>query len=109
MSFPEAQGRLQQAVFDRLGEDAAWSGIAGTVRVRWREADEELHLDRGAIVETGRRIKVRRSDVSSPTKGQQVQILDQDGAPIAGQLFVVVGKPTLDRKGVWTCKVDPAP
>jgi len=105
MSFLEAQARLQAAVFERLGEDAIWSGIADPVRVRRREDDEELRLDRGSIVATGRLIKVRQIEVATPTAGDTVQVLDEDGSPISGALYTVTGEPMLDRKGVWTCQV----
>lgn len=104
MSFAESVARQQDAVFRTLGEDADWEGV-GTVRVRRREADEELRFDRGAIVETGRTIRVRKSEVPSPTQGQVVQILDAAGDPVADATFVVTGEPMLDRKGVWTCPV----
>lgn len=105
MSFLEAQARLQAAVFLRLGNDATWTGAADPVRVRWREADEDLRLDRGTLVVTGRLIKVRRSEIANPAAGDEVQILDDDGNPISGAAFVVTGEPMLDRKGVWTCQV----
>lgn len=104
MSFAEAQARLQASVFQRLGDDATWQGTSGTVRVRWREGDEELRLDRGTIVTMGRLIKVRKSEVSAPLAGQAVQILDTNGDPIAEASFVITGEPMLDRKGVWTCQ-----
>jgi hypothetical protein len=38
MSFrTQAVVRQQAAIFDRLGDDATWQGITGTVRVRLRE------------------------------------------------------------------------
>lgn len=101
MSFADQQARLQQAVFDRLGADATWSGVDGTVRVRRREADEELRYDNGAIVETGRTIRVRKSDVPSPAQGDTVDILDADGNVV--ESAVISGEPRLDRTGVWTC------
>lgn len=104
---PQAQARLQAAVFARLGEAATWTGVAGNVRVLRREADEELHLDRGTIIEDGGRIRVRQSEVAAPAVGNEVQILDVDGNPVAGALYTVSGEPQLDRKGVWTCTVGP--
>lgn len=104
MTFPRAVARLEQAVFDRLGESAEWQDV-GTVRVRRKEADEDLRLDNGQLVATGRIIKVRKSEVPTPAEGQTVQLLDEDGAAVAGELYVVSGEPTLDTKGVWTCQV----
>lgn len=106
MSFSDALARLEAAVFDRLGEDADWESV-GVVRVRRREADEEVGFTHGSALVTGHRIKVRRSQVESPAEGQTVQILDDSGDPVADALFTVTGEPRLDRKGVWTCIVEP--
>jgi hypothetical protein len=106
MSFTQAIARQQDAIFDRLGEDADWDGV-GVVRVRRREADEDLHFDRGAIVETGHTIKVRKSQVDAPAIGQVVQILDDNGDPLPDAMFEVSGEPKLDRRRVWTCPVVP--
>ena len=102
--FAERVARQQEAVFRTFGEDAEWQGV-GVVRVRRREADEELRLDRGSLIETGRVIRVRRSEVAAPVAGQTVQLLDENGAPVAGELFVIAGEPKLDRKRVWHCSV----
>lgn len=107
MTFPEAASRLQAAVFGRLGEDAQWTGIAGTVRVRRTERDDEVRLDMGWTIDTVRFVKVRRSEVAAPAEDEQVQILDAAGATVAGALYRVSGAPRLDRKGVWTCPVEP--
>lgn len=108
MSFAERVERQQDAVFRTLGEDASWSGIAEPVRVIRREADEELRLERGAIVATGRVLRVRRAEVPEPAEGDEAQILDAAGAPVAGELFRVTGEPMLDRKGAWVCQIEPA-
>ncbi|HVM38296.1 MAG TPA: hypothetical protein VM265_07915 [Sphingomicrobium sp.] len=107
MSFAETLARQQQAVFDRLGEDATWTGVEDVVRVRRREADEELRFDRGAAVMGGHLIMVRRSEVADPVEGNQVQILDASGEPVPGALYALAGEPMLDRKGVWRCAVRP--
>lgn len=107
MSFAGAQERLQQAVFDRLGEDATWSGIADPVRVIRREADEDLRLGEGSVMVTGRSIRVRKAQVAAPAEGDTAQILDAAGAAAAGALYSVAGEPKLDRKGVWHCPVEP--
>lgn len=103
MSFPQAQARLQAAVFDRLGEDATWDGTADPVRVIRRVEDQHLQMDRATIIETGVTIRVRKSDVGAPAEGQQVQVLDADGNPLSDGLFTLNGTPELDRKGVWHC------
>jgi len=101
MSFQDAIARMESAVFDRLGEDATWSGVDGTVRVRRREADEDLRYDTGAIVETGRTIRVRKIDVPAPAEDDTVEILDDDGNVI--ESIVISGVPEIDRTDVWTC------
>lgn len=108
MSFAKAAARLQEAVFGRLGEDAAWEGVAGTVRVRRIEADDQVDFERGAVVATGRSIRVRRFEVPSPREGQIVQVLDEAGAAVPEGRLAVSGEPVLDRKGIWTCAVEPA-
>lgn len=108
MPFSDALVRLEAAVFDRLGEDASWSGITGTVRVRRREADEEIGFGHGFAIVDGARIKVRKSEVPAPIEGDQVQVLDSNGTPLEDGGFIVAGEPRLDRKGVWTCPVKAA-
>lgn len=105
MSFAGAAARLQEAVFGRLGDDAIWEGVAEPVRVLWRESDDDLRFEAGSIIATGRMLRVRRSEVPAPADGHSVQILDEEGAPIAGALFAVAGEPRLDRKGVWHCQL----
>lgn len=99
--------RQQAAIFRVLGEDAQWEGVASTVRVIRREADQVIHADYSELVGTGRTLKVRKSDVPSPAVGNQVQVLDADGDPVADALFEVNGEPQLDRRGVWTCPAIP--
>ena len=103
MSFPQVLARQQAAVFARLGEGATWEGVSGTVRVIPRTADERLQLDQATIIATGVTIRVRKVEVDAPAEGQQVQVLDDNGDPLAGGLFVLNGTPELDRKGVWHC------
>lgn len=103
MSFPQVQARLESAVFDRLGEAAIWEGATGQVRVRRVVADAELHLGSASVVETGVRLKVRKSEVPAPASGQQVQVLDDGGNPLPDGLYVITGEPELDRKAVWRC------
>lgn len=109
MAFPQDQlARQQVAIFRALGENAAWNGAAGQVRVIRREADDQLHLDRGSLVEMGGTLRVRKSEVSAPAKGDSVQVFDDNGNPLADGLYRVSAEPMLDaRKGVWTCQVQP--
>lgn len=109
MTFAERVTRLEEAVFRTFGENATWTGAADPVRVVRKEADEEVPFTRGGGIVTGHRIKVRKSEVASPSIGDEVQILDGDGNPVADGAFTVSGEPRLDRKGVWTCIVEPAP
>jgi hypothetical protein len=105
VSFPSALERQQQAIFQRLGEDAQWDGVAGAVRVIRRSADERLQLDRGQLIEGGLTIRVRKSDVASPAPGQIVQLLDDNGDAIADARFAVSAEPMLNRQGAWVCQV----
>jgi hypothetical protein len=105
MPLPQAAlERQQDAIFRVHGEDAAWDG-GDTVRVIRREADENIQLTYGEAIDTGRTIRVRKSEVAAPAEGDQVQVLDADGNPVSGALFVVNGEPKLDRRGVWHCPV----
>lgn len=104
MTFPDVQARLTASVFERLGDDAVWQDVPGTVRVLRRVADEELRLSAASIVETGVTIRVRKADIADPQEGQQVQLLDGSGSPFADGLYVLNGTPELDRKGVWHCR-----
>lgn len=106
MSFLQAIARAEAAIFDRLGEDADWDGI-GVVRVVRREANEDIGFTHGTAIVDGYRVRVRKSDVPAPAAGQVLQILDVAGDPVPGALFAVSGNPKLDRKGVWTCMVQP--
>jgi hypothetical protein len=109
MSFrTQAVVRQQAAIFDRLGDDATWQGITGTVRVRLRESDEDLRLDYGELIARGHLIKVRKSEVAAPAVGQAVQLLDDDGGDVPDGAFVVSGEPKLDRRDVWSMPVSPA-
>ena len=110
MSQTDRAARIQDAVFAAFGEDATWQGVSDPVRVRRFEADERGDLGfGGSAIVTGRMIRVRASDVAEPAKGEEVQILDKYGEPIAGALYVVTGDPTMDRNRVWSCPVEPVP
>jgi hypothetical protein len=106
MSFPSALARQQQAIFQRLGEDADWDGAV--VRIIRRSDDERLQLERGQLVEPGNTIRVRRADVANPAIGQIVQVLDDAGNALADARFAVSGEPLLNRHGAWVCQVIPA-
>lgn len=106
MSFSEAVDKAQAAIFARLGEDAAWPGVFGTVRVIFREQDGEADLPQGgAALVVIRTIKVRRSEVPAPAAGQVVTLLDADGN--AAGTYKVARRPRLNRQRVWLCEVAP--
>jgi hypothetical protein len=104
MSFPRALERQQQAVFDRLGEDADWDGI-GTVRVRRREADETIRGDFSDLVGTGRTHQGAQVRSRAPGGRRPGANPGRSRRPVADALFEVDGEPMLDRRGVWTCPV----
>lgn len=99
MSFAEVVERQQAAVFRRLGEDATWSGVADSVRVRFAERDDVIGWGDGQVVTRARFVRVRQSEVAEPVAGDTVVWTDQ------GRTFEVIETPTLDKKGVWTCGV----
>jgi len=101
MSFAEAVVRQQDAVFRRLGEDATWSGVADPVRIRVAEKDEEASWRESQAVVRARYVRVRQSEVSAPVSGQTLT------RTTTGEVLRVIETPTLDRKGVWLCKVVP--
>jgi hypothetical protein len=107
VSFAGPQGRLQESVFARLGEDAAWEGLALPVKVIRREEDVEVGLGEAGEIVTARTWKVRRSEVAAPERGQAVQLLDAQGLPDPLGLFRVISDPKLDRKGRWNFDVAP--
>lgn len=108
MPLPQAAlERQQDAIFRVHGVDATWGGVSGTVRVIPREADEEMRLDRGTLIELGGSIRVRKSEVPTPSIGDDVQLLDADGNPVGDGVFTVTGEPQLDRRAVWHCPVGP--
>lgn len=108
MSQSARNSRILDAAFLAFGEDAAWEGVPERVRVRRREEDEPAPLTYASAIVTGRRIRVRKSEVPEPVVGQTIQIVDEAGEPVTNGAFVVSGDPSLDRKGVWTCPVEPA-
>ena len=100
MSFAGVVTRQQAAVFRTLGEDAAWTGIAGPVRIRLAERDDLNGWGDGQAVVRVRFVRVRKTEVAAPVAGQIVT-----RALTGSPLLKVIGVPRLDRKGVWTCEV----
>lgn len=105
MSFAERVERQQEVVFRTFGEDAHWDGAADAVRVRLTAQDDVVGFgDGGQAVVFVTVIKVRKSEVAAPKKGERC-------VTIKGRRFTVSGTPIIDRKGVWSCPVaeDAAP
>lgn len=98
MSFAQALVRQQAAIFDRLGEDAGWTGISGTVRVIFRHYDEDARLGQGSIVSRRHFIRVRKSEVAAPASGNIVTPQESGGS------YKICAEPMLNRKGVWECE-----
>lgn len=99
MGFPEARARQQTAVFARLGEPGSWTGITDPVQVRLIEGDELASLGETQLILGSLAIKVRRSDVASPTTGDECRLTGSD------RLFRVTSDPMLDRNAAWICPV----
>ncbi|AJP72270.1 head-tail joining protein [Sphingomonas hengshuiensis] len=100
MSFPELRAALVDSVFAELGEDARWSGVADPVRVRRKSADEDETIGRLGIIATSEVLRVRKSDVAAPAKGDLVDMLDDAGVETGEQLRVS-GEPRILRNLVW--------
>lgn len=102
LSFPSMRARGEDAVFRVLGEDAAWSGIDPTVRIRYRQKDEDSRLAHGQVVQRAAFVRVRKIEVTAPAIGDQVTRME------SGEILVVIGEPLIDEKDVWECEVAPA-
>lgn len=100
MSFAGVVARQQAAIFRTLGEDAAWTGVADPVRVRFADRDDLNGWGDAQVVVRVRFVRVRKIEVAAPVAGNIVT-RELDGA----SLLKVIGEPRLDRKGVWTCEV----
>lgn len=99
MSFVYARGKAVDRIFERMGEAATWSGISGTVMIRWGEEDEVVGADDPGLVMATHRVRVRRSEVSEPAPGDVVCPLESGGT------YIVTGSPRIDRKGIWLCEL----
>lgn len=99
MSFIAARMRMVDAIFRRLGEDAAWTGSTPLVRVILREQNDDVQLGDSRIVGIARFIRVRKSDIAMPVIGQDIEPAETGGT------YRIIGEPMMDRRGVWTCEV----
>lgn len=100
MSFPELRALLVDGVFAELGEDARWSGVADPVRVRRKSADEDETIGRLGIIAATEVLRVRKSQVAAPAKGDVIDILDTAGVE-TGERLRVSGEPRIRRNLVW--------
>lgn len=100
-SFAERVARMQDAVFQTLGEDASWTGVDQTVRVRHRTMDDVEGFGGGQVLVTSEVIMARRSEVPSPAVDDIVTLAK------SGLQYRVTAKPKVDRKGRWVCVVAP--
>ncbi|MHA3791457.1 head-tail joining protein [Sphingomonas sp. YL-JM2C] len=101
MSFSSARTRAIDAIFAHLGEEAIWEGVADPVRVIARDEDQQFGGEIEIVADT-HILRVRRSEVASPTAGQVVTLIE------SGESFTVMGAPKIDRRRVWRCEVEPA-
>lgn len=99
MSFAASRDRLQTAIFDRLGEDASWTGQAEPVRVRFVEADTEMGFGEARLIASAMAIRVRRSQVDAPQVGDEVGLI------ASGRTLRLSQEAQVDRNGVWECPV----
>lgn len=99
MAFAGARERLQTAIFDKLGEDATWTGQDDPVRVRFVEADTELGFGETRLIASAMAIRVRRSAVEAPQVGDEVGLI------ASGRTLRLSQEPQVDRNGVWECPV----
>jgi hypothetical protein len=112
MSFPERRRRLVDASFETFGEEARWgfgadgagSWMEETVRVRFKERDEDDGFGKVRLVTRSQIMRVRSWEVEQPDAENVVEI---DAGPYAGTYYVK-GRPMLDAKGVWECQVEKA-
>lgn len=99
MSFIAARMRMVDAIFLRLGEDAAWTGSTPLVRVILREQNDDIRMGDSYIVGSARFVRVRRCDVATPAIGDLLEPAETGGT------YEVIAEPLLDRRGIWTCEV----
>lgn len=103
MGFAGHRATLIDSVFDELGDPASWDGGA-TVTIRRAEYDDDMDADRLNVIVRVAYLRVRKSEVALPVKGQIVTMLDAAGAP-TGESFRVSGDPQLRRNAVWSMPV----
>jgi hypothetical protein len=98
MSFAGSRKRMNDAIFARLGEPAAWSDVSQLVQVITREEDQELIIRDAVEMRMTRFVRVRKSEVDYPKVGDAIELE-------SGIAFEVVAAPRLRRHLVWVCEV----
>lgn len=103
MSFPEARQRMDDIVFRRFGEDAAYQSTYGQrvdpVRIIRKQPDEEVRWGDGRAVVPTCIVRVLRREVSEAASGD-IFILGEDGAEVR---LIVTDEPKLNaRRSIWT-------
>lgn len=100
------------AMFDdpNMAEDAVWRTHGAAeglpVRIRYRSPEAIVGLGGNQFDLNATLIEVRLSEVAEPAEGDQVDILDDDGA--VRETVEVTGLSRIDaRKLVRTCEVSP--
>ncbi|KQZ31722.1 hypothetical protein [Caulobacter sp. Root1472] len=97
----DRRARLLAAVYASYGEDAAWTPGDGSdpVRIKREEAEQDLQLGRSRVQVDTIVLRVRRSEVSAPSKGDQVVTVE------TAEAFSLIAKPKLERFGLeWICE-----
>jgi hypothetical protein len=97
----DRRARLLASVYASYGEDAAWTPGDGPapVRIKREESEEDVQLRQARIRVDAVVLRVRRTEVSSPANGDQVDIVD------TAERFRIIATPKLDRFGLeWICE-----
>jgi hypothetical protein len=97
----DRRARLLAAVYVSYGEDASWTPGDGPepVRIKREEAEDDLSLGQSRVRVDTVVLRVRRTQVSAPAKGDQVVTVD------TAESFEVIAKPRLERFGLeWICE-----
>lgn len=97
--FKDHLAGLGAAIDQHLGEDATWTGIAGTVRVHDEAADDTVRYGGNDVIVSTRVIRVRRTWVPAPKDGDELVLLG------TAETLRVTGDPILDEEGFWACTV----
>lgn len=100
MSWSENRAAMNAAVFGALADGlATWPGVASPVPVIVRGEDASLAMGGAEALSAATFLEVQVTDVPSPSKGQEVQL-------VGGDRYKLLGKP---RRGedfsVWICEV----